>query len=400
MRSLLVAALLFAATPALAQADGAAVADGRYQAVLGDCAGCHGDDLSGGIALETRFGRLVTPNITPDRDTGIGSYSAADFRDAMKTGIVQGKALYPAMPYTAYARMPDKDVDALFAYLKTVKPVRHAVKVNQLRFPYRWRFLMRIWNLIFFHPKAPDPASHSAAWIRGEYLVNGPGHCGTCHTPKNMFGADIKPILGGALLQGWFAPDLTGYAQTGLGGWLAADIVTYLGTGRSAHSIASGPMTEVITNSTAQMRPDDLGAIAAYLKDLPPAPGNTHASLRDVERMKRGSSLYQINCSACHGLDAKGQGPLVPPLTGNAVVNQADASTLVRLVLAGSQGAGTKAAPTRPAMPSLAWRLDDRQVADILTYVRANWGNQGTPVAQDFVGGIRAGLQDGQSASK
>ncbi|MBN9587463.1 MAG: alcohol dehydrogenase [Alphaproteobacteria bacterium 64-11] len=393
MKGIIAAALLLIATPAIAASQ---VEEGRYQAVLGDCAGCHGKDLSGGIALETPFGRLVTPNITPDRQTGIGDYSPVDFRAAMKTGIARGKPLYPAMPYTAYARMPDRDVDALFAYLKTVRPVRHAVKVNQLRFPYSWRFLMRLWNLVFFHPGTPDPANHTAAWIRGEYLVNGPGHCGTCHTPKNMFGADIRPELGGALLQGWFAPDLSGDPRTGLRSWQAADVAGYLKTGRNGHSIASGPMAEAIEQSTSRMRDGDLAAIAAYLKSLPAPAGSGPRILPDVERMKRGASLYRVNCSACHGLDAKGEGPLVPPLTGNAVVRQDNADTLVRLVLAGSQGAGTRWAPTRPAMPSLAWRLNDQQVADVLSYVRGNWGNQAAPVAADTVGGIRAALRGGK----
>jgi mono/diheme cytochrome c family protein len=382
-------AYLSCAAPAFAAAQ---VEAGHYQAILGDCAGCHGQNLSGGVALKTPFGTLTAPNITPDRDTGIGGYSVADFRAAMKTGYARGKPLYPAMPYTAYARMPDKDVDALLAWLKTVKPVRHAVQVNHLRFPYNLRFLMRIWNLIFFHPAAPAAQGRGAAWIRGEYLVNGPGHCGTCHDAKNMFGADTGPKLGGASLAGWFAPALTGDAAAGLGRWHGADVTAYLRSGRNAYSIASGPMAEVVENSTAQMNESDLTAIATYLKDLPAPAGKPPAYSRDVRRMQHGASLYRINCAPCHGLDAKGQGPLVPPLTGNAVVNQTSAETLVRLVLAGSQGAGTRTAPTRPAMPSLAWRLNDRQVADILTYVRGNWANTGAPVTGDQVRAIRADL--------
>jgi mono/diheme cytochrome c family protein len=393
MRSIVAGILLLIGTPAFA---GTQVEEGRYQAVLGDCAGCHGKDLAGGVVLQTPFGRLVTPNITPDRQTGIGSYSSADFRAAMKTGYARGKPLYPAMPYVNYARMPDRDVDALFAYLKTVKPVRHAVNVNQLRFPYNWRFLMRLWNLVFFHTRAPAPSNHGAAWMRGEYLVNGPGHCGTCHTGKNLFGADSGPALGGALLQGWFAPDLGGDGMTGLGGWQVSDVVAYLKTGRNGHSIASGPMAESVENSTTAMTDSDLEAIAVYLKKLPPPAARARQNLDDVEQMKRGARIYRVNCSACHGLDARGEGPLVPPLTGNAVVNQASADTLVRLVLAGSQAAGTKWAPTRPAMPSLAWRLNDKQVADVLTYVRGNWGNGAAPVAAGTVGDIRAALQGGR----
>ena len=187
--------------------------------MLGDCAGCHGKDLSGGVTLATPFGNLVTPNITPDRDTGIGNYSAEDFRQAMKNGIAPGKKLlYPGMPYPAYARMPDRDVDAMFAYLKTVKPVKRQVNVNQLRFPFNLRFCMRGWNMLFFKP-APhtDMAGKSAEWNRGAYLVNGPGHCGACHTGKNLLGGDKSAALAGAVVQGWYAPDLTGDTQAGLG---------------------------------------------------------------------------------------------------------------------------------------------------------------------------------------
>ena len=203
---------------------------GKYQAVLGDCRGCHGKDLSGGVALMTPFGKLVTPNITPDKDTGIGNYSAEDFRQAMKAGIAPGsKLLYPAMPYPSYARMPDADIAALWDYLKTIKPVKKPVDVNQLHFPFNLRFMMRGWNVLFFSP-APyaDTAGKSAAWNRGAYLVNGPGHCAACHTPKNFFGADKGTALTGASLQGWYAPDLTGDKQAGLGSWSANDIVEYL----------------------------------------------------------------------------------------------------------------------------------------------------------------------------
>jgi mono/diheme cytochrome c family protein len=392
MKAWLLVALVLSASPALAAPT--QVEQGRYQAVLGDCAGCHGENLAGGVVLETPFGKLVTPNITPDRQTGIGAYSAADFRSAMKTGYARGKPLYPAMPYPAYARMPDANVDALFAYLKTVRPVRHAVRVNQLRFPFRWRFLARVWNWLFFRP-GPGliTASESPAWLRGEYLVNGPGHCGACHTPKNLFGADSSPALSGALLQGWFAPDLTGNPVTGLGDWQANEVSAYLKTGRSSRSIASGPMGEVIEHSTSLMQDDDLAAIAVFLKDQPASPPGAATGARDVDRMKRGASLYRVNCSACHGLDAKGQGALVPPLTGNAVVRQQSPDTLVRLVLAGSRAAGTRWAPTRPGMPSLAWRLNDAQVADVLTYVRGTWGNRAAPVTAQTVRRARVALQ-------
>jgi len=379
MRRLAFLALLFAA-PALAANTDA----GKYQAVLGDCAGCHGKTLAGGVALQMPFGTLVTPNITPDRDTGTGNWSAADFRKAMKTGVAPGgKLLYPAMPYPAYAHMPDGDVDALFAYLRTVRPVKNAVRVNRLRFPFNIRFLMRGWNLLFFHPE------NGAGGSRGRYLVEGPAHCGTCHTPKNLLGADKAPALSGAVLAGWYAPDLTGDRVTGLASWSKAGLVEYLKTGRNSHSIASGPMAEAVENSTALMTDGDLDAIATYIKGLPAAGGNGGGVPRGDMQVQAGVAVYRLNCSACHGADGKGSA-IFPPLAGNPNVRQASAETLARVVLAGTRGAATKGAPTGQGMPSLGWKLDDAAVANVLTYIRNNWGNSAPAVEAGLVERVRA----------
>ena len=369
---------------------------GKYQVALGDCQGCHGKNLAGGVVLTTPFGKMVTPNITPDKDTGIGNYTAEDFARAMKAGIAPGgKLLYPAMPYPSYARMSNADVAALWAYMKTVKPVKHSVNVNQLRFPFNLRFAMRGWNLLFFAPApyANNPAK-SAAWNRGAYLVSGTGHCGACHTPKNTFGADKSAALSGAVLQGWFAPDLTSDKGAGLGSWSAGDIVEYLQTGRNKHSLASGPMAEAVENSTSRMNDADLKAVAVYLKDLPASRGNGGGATGIEAQMKSGAALYDISCAACH--DRNGKGSLIfPPLAGNPVVRQVKADSIVRMVLAGGRGAATAKAPTGPGMPSFAWRLSDQQTADILTYVRNNWGNRAPAVSPETVGRIRNSLHSG-----
>jgi mono/diheme cytochrome c family protein len=393
MRQFLFAAALMLVAPMAQAAD---VEAGKYQVVLGDCRGCHGKDLAGGVTLMTPFGKLVTPNITPDKQTGIGNYSPAEFRDAMKNGIAPGgKLLYPAMPYPSYAHMADRDIAAMWDYLRTVKPVRRQINVNQLKFPFNLRFMMRGWNILFFSP-APftDTAGKSAAWNRGAYLVNGPAHCGACHTPKNIFGADKSTALTGAALQGWYAPDLTRDVQAGLGRWSVNDIVEYLGTGRNAHSIASGPMAEAVENSTDQMTGSDLQAIAIYLKDLRPSRGNGGGATGVEAQMRSGRALYDINCRACHGRYGNGN-ELFPPLARNANVRQVRSDTAVRVVLAGSQGAATPKAPTGPAMPSLAWKLSDQQVADILTYVRNDWGNQAPAVSAETVARIRGELHQG-----
>lgn len=395
LRSRMPFALTIAAFTALSVPALAAPTDsGKYQVVLGDCEGCHGKNLAGGVVLTTPFGKMVTPNITPDKDTGIGNYSAEDFRQAMKAGVAPGgKLLYPAMPYPSYARMSDGDIAALWGYLKTVKPVNNQVNVNQLRFPFNLRFAMRGWNMLFFAPApyANNPAK-SAAWNRGAYLVSGAGHCGACHTPKNAFGADKATALTGAALQGWFAPDLTSDTSAGLGSWSQADIVEYLQTGRNNRSLASGPMAEAVENSTSKMTDADLRAIAVYLKDLPASRGNGGGATGIEAQMKSGAALYDISCAACH--DRNGKGSLIfPPLAGNPTVRQVRADSIVRMVLAGGKGAATAKAPTGPGMPSFAWRLNDNQVADILTYVRNNWGNRAPAVSPETAGRIRSSLR-------
>lgn len=380
-------ALLLCAAPALAQGNDA----GKYQAVLGDCAGCHGSGLAGGVVLETPFGNLVTPNITPDKQTGIGNYSLADFRKAMKEGVAPGgKRLYPAMPYPYYARMKDGDIDALWSYLRTVKPVKNPVTVNRLRFPFNLRFLMIGWNWLFFRPQpiAVEPA-RGATWNRGHYLVEGPGHCGACHSPKNFLGADSSPALSGAVLQGWYAPNLTNEKSAGLASWNPHELVEYLRTGRNTHSIASGPMAEAVQHSTSLMTGTDLFAVAAYLKSLPAAGGAGGGVDKADMQMQAGARVYRLNCAACHGLDGKGSA-IFPPLAGNVNVTQAGAETLARMVVMGSKAVATPAAPTGPAMPSFAWKLDDAEVANVLTYIRNNWGNAAPAVEAMTAEKVRA----------
>ncbi|ADV13194.1 c-type cytochrome [Mesorhizobium ciceri] len=372
---------------------------GQYQAVLGDCAGCHtraeGKPLAGGLPLETPFGALVPPNITPDRETGIGSWSEADFRSMMKSGIGHnGVRLYPAMPYPAYTRMNDRDISDLWAYLTTVQPVSNKVEANQLPFPLNIRLAMLGWNALNFTEASfqPDP-SKPAEWNRGAYIVQGAGHCGTCHSPKSFLGADKdSEFLQGASLQGWFAPDITNNAQSGLGKWSEEDLVKYLKTGVNAHSIASGPMAEAIENSTSKMTDPDLKAVAVYLKSLGSDVDSAQPAKPDATRMTAGEAIYRDNCSACHGGDGAGSGALFPSLAGNSIVAQGSSETLARLVLAGSQAVHTADAPTTPAMPSLAWRLKDQEVADVLTYVRASWGNAAPAVSSGDVAAVRKEL--------
>lgn len=371
---------------------------GRAQAVIADCMGCHtrpgGELFAGGLALETPFGKITGPNITVDEETGIGSWTREEFRNAVKHGRrPDGKLLYPAMPYVNYARMSDDDVDRIWDYLQTVQPVHARSEGNQLSWPFNIRALIAGWNMLYFKALPAAPADKSGEWKRGDYLVNGPGHCDTCHTPKSFLGGNAGVALSGATLQGWFAPNITKDSQRGVGGWSVEDVVQYMKTGHNNYSMATGPMAEVIENSTSLMDDADLRAIAVYLKDAGSSGGAAVARVDMNEaRMKAGLGIYRDNCAACHNDDGKGQSIIFPPLQGNPIISQTNVDTITRVVLAGTQSAGTVGAPTKPSMPAFAWRLNDAQVADVLTYVRGTFGNAGA-VSPGTVQTIRQNLQ-------
>jgi mono/diheme cytochrome c family protein len=374
---------------------------GRYLAVLGDCVSCHtapgGKPFAGGAALETPFGALIGPNITPDVVTGVGAWSEEDFRRAMHEGISRGGArLYPAMPYPAYTKVTRDDVSAIWAYLRSLDPVRNEVQPNQLRFPFNVRRpATSTWDLINFRPGAfqPNPAK-SDAWNRGAYLVEGLGHCGTCHTPKNITGGDRgSEALQGALLQDWYAPDLTEDPRTGIGSWSIEEIVRYLKTGANSYDIASGPMAEAVSNSTSKMTDADLLAIATYLKDRAPRSGRAVIALAAANpRMVAGQAIYEDRCAACHSHSGAGVTNLFPRLASAPLVQSADPTSLIRVVLIGSRAVATSAAPTAPAMPAFGWNLNDTEVADVLTYVRNTWGNAASAVQPEDVTKLRERL--------
>lgn len=374
------------------------IARGRYLTTVGDCSACHtqpaGRAFAGGRAIVTPFGTLLSANLTPDRETGIGGWSDDDFVNALLQGRGQdGQHLYPAMPYTYYTRMSRDDVLAIRAYLNTIEPVRNEVVTDQLPFPLSIRASVIVWNALFFRadPFQPD-AQKSEAWNRGAYLVEGPAHCGMCHTSKNLLGADKKSqALHGGVLQGWFAPDISGDPHTGLGSWSADDIVSYLKTGHNPISAASGPMSEVVADSTTHMSDADLAAIAAYLKDqpgtgqAPPPPLDAHDPV-----LRNGEAIYVDVCAACHAGAGTGVANLFPALKDNPEVQSVDPTSLIRVVLHGTRSVATDAAPTRPAMPALGWKLSDPQVAAVLTYIRNSWGNRAKPVDPDQVRELRA----------
>jgi mono/diheme cytochrome c family protein len=374
---------------------------GRYLAVLGDCAGCHtaagGAPFAGGVALQTPFGTLVAPNITSDADTGIGNMTNDEFVAALHEGRSHdGKRLYPAMPYPAYTKMTDDDVLALRAYFATVAPVSNRVVSNQLPFPLNIRFAMVFWNGLNFTSGRYQPnPQKSAAWNRGAYIVEGPAHCGTCHTPKTLLGGDKNnAALTGATLQGWFAPDITNDPRKGIGGWTRDDVVQYLKTGTNKWTLASGPMAEAVSHSTSRMNDEDILAIATYLKDS--GEGSVSARSEPIaasnNAMRAGAAIYKDSCAACHKDSGEGDVNLFPRLAGSALVQSDDPTTLVRVVLHGMRAVSTSGAPTAPAMPAFDWRLEDAQVAAVLTYIRNNWGNAAGSVSAGAVASQRAAL--------
>jgi len=374
---------------------------GRYLVVLADCAACHtapgGQPYAGGLALETPFGKLVAPNITPDRETGIGAWTDDEFIAAMHDGRGRGGTrLFPAMPYPAYTKMTSDDVVLIRAYLATVKPVHNAVVANQLPFPLNIRANLLFWNFLNFTPGrfAANPQK-SAEWNRGAYIVEGAGHCGTCHTPKTLLGGDKTGTpFAGATLQGWFAPNITTDPHKGIGNWSHDDLAAYLKTGTNDWTLASGPMAEAIVHSTSKMTAEDVAAIASYLKDngTGGSVSSPAAVPSDDKAMRAGLAIYKDGCAACHKDSGLGESELFPRLAGSALVQSDDVTTLVRVVLQGSRAVSTSARPTAPAMPAFDWRLDDAQVAAVLTYIRNSWGNRASPVPASAVASGRSAL--------
>jgi mono/diheme cytochrome c family protein len=298
------------------------------------------------------------------------------------------------MPYTYFTKITRDDALAIRAYLNTVPAVHNEVNPDQLPFPMSIRQTMAAWNWLFFTPGTFQPvADKSPEWNRGAYLVEGLGHCGMCHTPKNFLGADdTSKRLQGYALQGWFAPNLTNDARLGLGAWSIEDIVNYLKIGHNRTTAATGLMAETLNLSTSHMSDADLRAIAVYLKDQA---GGTQSPPQapDQAVTNSGAKIYADECSGCHTPDGKGIPGMFPSLNGSPLVQQSDPTSLLHVVLRGAQSASTPEAPTGPAMPSFSWVLGDDQVAAVLTYIRNAWGNSAPPVNASEVSKARQMLE-------
>ena len=397
------ALLLFALVLSGAQlhaADPAAAERGRYVAVTANCVSCHtradGEPFAGGLALQTPLGTLHTTNITPDADTGIGRWSLGDFRRAMRQGIAaDGSYLFPAFPYTAYTHMSDAEIADLYAYLRTLVPVRYTPPENDALFGLRWP--MMAWNAFFLQegPYQPDPAQ-TAEWNRGAYLVQGPGHCGACHSPRNLLLAeDPSRALQGGVVMGEVAPGLQrpwsavnlSSAKHGLAAWTVKDLVAYFAKGYGTRGGSFGPMNEVITNSLRQLSPADQRAMAVYLKSLQ---GPEYAGpVVTPEEVQAGAALYREHCKECHKANGRGNFLQAPPLAGSAVAQAESAASLINVILYGPSMAEGVSYGAWEEMPAFATKLDDAQVAAVANHVRGSWINRAAPVRAEDVAAQR-----------
>jgi mono/diheme cytochrome c family protein len=379
--------LAFSLGTARAEPSVETVARGRLLTDAADCGSCHTADPSkpfaGGKRIDTPFGVIYSSNLTPDRDTGLGAWSDDDFVRAFRFGVApDGSRYYPAFPYPHFTKIIKPDILAIRAYLETFPAVRNTPPSPQLRWPLNYRVLMRAWNFLFFRPGIFEPdQSKTAEWNRGGYLVEGVAHCGNCHTPKNLFGAEKRgQEFGGRPSGGWFAPRLDGAERSGLKSWSVEDIVEYLQSGRNARSHADGPMAGVVLNSTSRMSDADLRAIAVYLKDLPPGQPEPAITPPQPEQMANGEKLYKAACIACHEVDGSGAPRIYSPLPGNANLQSVDPASTLRIILDGAETITTPRAPNKGSMPAYAAKMSDQEIADVSTYIRNSWGNAAPPV--------------------
>ncbi|MGA8785724.1 MAG: cytochrome c [Polaromonas sp.] len=380
------------------------IARGAYLARAGNCMTCHtargGQSYAGGLGIPTPFGTVFTSNLTPDENTGIGSWSSAHFWRAMHNGRSKsGRLLYPAFPYTSYTQVTREDSDAIFAYLRSLPAVAQPNRPHGLRFPYQSQAALAVWRALYFSPGVYQPdASRNAEWNRGAYLVKGLGHCSACHSPRDALGGISQALdLAGGLIpmQNWYAPSLTSPHEAGVGDWDREQIVGLLKNGVSPRASVSGPMAEVVLRSTQHLDPKDLDAMAQYLKELPgeisrpDLPAVARPAIASSEAPKA-PKLFEQHCAQCHGDKGQGIANAYPPLAGNRAVTMAATENLVQMVLNGGFAPATQGNPRPFGMPPFVLVLNDSEVAAVITHIRTSWGNQASNVTPLEVQRIRA----------
>jgi mono/diheme cytochrome c family protein len=380
--------------------DPALIARGEYLVTLGDCAGCHtaqgGAPFAGGRSLATPFGNIPVPNITPDRDTGLGNWSFEDFWQALHAGKGRhGELLYPAFSYTSYTRVTHDDALAMFAWLQSLPPVQQPSSPLALDFPYSVRNSLAAWRALYFREGVfkTDP-NQSAQWNRGAYLVQGLGHCNECHAARDSLGGTSgdQHLTGGQIpMQNWYAPDLSTRQNGGLQGWGEQDIVGLLKTGQSRKGAAFGPMADVVASSTQHMDDDDLHAVAIYLASLPARTQPTQETppFNAAVLVQQGEKVYTQHCADCHGKNGNGFADIYPPLNGNSSVTEPSGINATRAVLLGGFSPLTAANPRPYSMPPFAQQLSDADVAAVVSYIRGSWANKAPVVPERDVSKYR-----------
>jgi mono/diheme cytochrome c family protein len=378
---------------------------GAYLTRAADCVACHtsggGKEYAGGLAIRLPFGTLYSTNITPDKETGVGNYSDQDFLDAVRRGVRRdGARLYPAMPYASYSYMTDADVLAIKAYLFSLPPVHAKAPENTLTFPYNQRWAMIFWSALF-NPDtrfAPD-SDRSPEWNRGAYLAEALAHCGECHTPRNLaFALDNRKKFAGALTAGWRAFNISSDKATGIGGWRDEDLVAYLAIGHAdGHGTASGPMGEAVDHSFSQLAQEDIRAVVAYLRTVPPiaspdlpatlappAPASHRQGGGTVDA--RGKMLFEGACVSCHGWTGESPISSFATLTGALAVNDPSGTNVVQVVLSGTKRLTPEHAVSMPAFGSA---YSDAEIAALANYVTARFGSKASQVTAQEVAELR-----------
>jgi mono/diheme cytochrome c family protein len=402
----LIASLLFAlfTAPLHGEALNASLVQrGRYVAIAGDCISCHtradGAPFAGGLAFRTPFGTVYSTNITPDRETGIGGWTEAEFSRALRQGVDKnGQHLYPVFPYPYFTKISDADVAALYAFLRAIPAVKYVAPDNDMTFPFGVRRLLGVWKSLYFQEGrfVPDK-SKSAQWNRGAYLVEGLGHCSACHTPRNYLGGEkADQLMTGGVYQeslddqpiDWSAANLTS-GVTGLQAWPLQDLTDYLKVGYSPHASVSGPMISVVMNSTRSLTREDDEAIATYLKNIAPNKQND-ARPPSEHTMSAGETLYSIHCGTCHLPTGLGSDSTAPPLAGSSVVLTPNPASMINIVLRGPVLPDQPPSPEWQSrkwqsMPAFGEKLSDEEAAALLSYVRGSWGNKEGAVTEDQI---------------
>ncbi len=387
--------LLAYGSVAAAPSDDGVIKRGAYLARAGDCVACHtapgGKPFAGGQELSTPFGSISVPNITPDKATGIGDWSDDQFYRALHDGIGHtGEYLYPAFPFPWYTKVARDDIQAIKAYLFSLEPVNAPRKPIKLRFPFNIREALLTWRTVFFKAAPPSDTAPSGDKVaRGAYLVEGLGHCGECHNQHNILGASQwSGRLEGGAIEGWYAPNITSDGRQGVGQWTEDQLVTFLKTGAApGKGVVLGPMAETINESLRYLSDDDLHAMAAYLKSTPgkETHKNEAASSYDQKRAP-GAQVYLDHCASCHGVDGKGLKDKVPALAGDGSVIAQGPENVIRVVLGGLPSSHGFA-----PMPAVGVGMTDKEVADVVDYVRNSFGNAAPATAEaGLVGRLRA----------